>query len=180
MLYLHGGGLVAGDLDTHAIIAQCARALRGVPRDLAWNTACARSTRFPPRSTMLLRRHHTYCALTPPDFGIDAARLGICGDSAGGTLAAAACQAAAARGVRALALQLLLCPILDYSRAPAPGANSPAAIWSIRRPSITTCALRAPAVPIRPDPRLSPLRADRPPGVAAHAHPHRGIRSVAR
>ena len=50
------------------------------------------------------------------DYGIDAARLAICGDSAGGTLAAAACQAAARAQESPLALQVLICPILDYSR----------------------------------------------------------------
>jgi acetyl esterase len=53
------------------------------------------------------------------DFGIDAARLGICGDSAGATLAAATCQAAARDGGPRLVLQLLMCPILDYSRITA-------------------------------------------------------------
>jgi acetyl esterase/lipase len=53
------------------------------------------------------------------DFGIDLGRLGICGDSAGATLAAATCQAAARAGLPPLGLQLLLCPILDYSRVTA-------------------------------------------------------------
>jgi acetyl esterase/lipase len=50
------------------------------------------------------------------EFGVDAARIGICGDSAGATLAAATCQAAVRAGSPRLALQLLICPILDYSR----------------------------------------------------------------
>jgi acetyl esterase/lipase len=53
------------------------------------------------------------------DFGIDPKRLGICGDSAGATLAAATCQSAAQAGGPRLILQLLLCPILDYSRISA-------------------------------------------------------------
>jgi acetyl esterase len=50
---------------------------------------------------------------------VDPARLGVCGDSAGATLAAATCHAAARAGGPPLALQLLLCPILDYSRITA-------------------------------------------------------------
>ena len=53
------------------------------------------------------------------DFGVDAARLGVCGDSAGGTLAAAACHSLAHSAMPPMprpALQLLICPILDYSR----------------------------------------------------------------
>jgi acetyl esterase/lipase len=49
-------------------------------------------------------------------FGLDAARLGVCGDSAGGTLVAAACHALARSGGASLALQVLICPILDYAR----------------------------------------------------------------
>jgi len=56
-----------------------------------------------------------YISAHAAEFGIDAARLGICGDSAGATLAAATCQAAIQAGGPRLILQLLLCPILDYS-----------------------------------------------------------------
>src|ERR1700722_20118284 len=49
-------------------------------------------------------------------FGIHSARRSVCGDSAGATLTAAACHSLS-RAARWLpALQLLLCPILDYSR----------------------------------------------------------------
>lgn len=48
------------------------------------------------------------------DFGIDAARLGICGDSAGGTLAAITCERLPHLGAPRPALQLLLCSILDH------------------------------------------------------------------
>jgi acetyl esterase/lipase len=58
----------------------------------------------------------TQIGADPAGFGIDGARLGICGDSAGGALAAATCQAIVQAGSPRLALQLLICPILDYSR----------------------------------------------------------------
>ena len=49
----------------------------------------------------------------PKAFGIDPARLGVAGDSAGGTLAAVICRMARDAGGPAIAFQLLLCPILD-------------------------------------------------------------------
>jgi acetyl esterase/lipase len=47
------------------------------------------------------------------DFGIDERRLGVCGDSAGGTLAAVTCRSLAKS--QPIALQVLICPILDYA-----------------------------------------------------------------
>ena len=58
-----------------------------------------------------------YVGTHAAEFGIDVARLGICGDSAGGTLAAATCQALARTAGPRLKLQVLICPILDYSRS---------------------------------------------------------------
>jgi len=46
--------------------------------------------------------------------GIDARRLGVCGDSAGATLAAVVAQTLATERGPPLALQFLLCPIVDY------------------------------------------------------------------
>jgi acetyl esterase len=115
LIYFHGGGLVAGTLDTHDSIAR-ALANAGAVRVLSVDYRLAPEHRFPAalEDAMAAVR---YISLNASDFGIDAARLGICGDSAGATLAAATCQAAARAGGRPpLALQLLICPILDYSR----------------------------------------------------------------
>jgi acetyl esterase/lipase len=115
IVYFHGGGLIAGSIETHD----------GIARNLAHATACrlvsvgyrlAPEHRFPAglddaiaavRQVAAQAAHH----------GIDAARLIVCGDSAGATLAAAACAALARSGDLRPALQLLLCPILDHSRA---------------------------------------------------------------
>jgi acetyl esterase len=115
LIYFHGGGLVAGTLDTHDSIAR-ALANAGAVCVLSVDYRLAPEHRFPAalEDAMAAVR---YISLHASDFGIDAARLGICGDSAGATLAAATCQAAARAGGPPLALQLLICPILDYSRS---------------------------------------------------------------
>jgi acetyl esterase len=102
-------------LDTHDSIAR-ALANAGAVRVLSVDYRLAPEHRFPAalEDAMAAVR---YISLHASDFGIDAARLGICGDSAGATLAAATCQAAARAGGPPLALQLLICPILDYSRS---------------------------------------------------------------
>jgi acetyl esterase len=114
LIYFHGGGLVAGSLETHDGIA---RALShcGSVRVVSVDYRLAPEYRFP-ASLEDAKAALRYIGAHAEDFGIDAARLGICGDSAGATLAAATCQWAAQAGGPRLILQLLLCPILDYSR----------------------------------------------------------------
>jgi acetyl esterase/lipase len=109
--------LVAGSLDTHDCIAR-ALSSSGAVRVVSVEYRLAPEHRFPAalEDARAAARHISEHA---SDFGIDAARLGICGDSAGATLAAAACQAAARDGSPRLILQLLMCPILDYSRITA-------------------------------------------------------------
>lgn len=112
LVYFHGGGLVAGSLDTHD----------GIARSLANSSGCrlvsvdyrlAPEARFPAAvrdacaATAWIAGHASL-------LGIDAARLGVCGDSAGATLAAVVCQKLAQAGETAIALQFLLCPIMDY------------------------------------------------------------------
>jgi acetyl esterase len=115
LIYFHGGGLVAGTLDTHDAIAR-ALAHAGAVRVVSVDYRLAPEHPFPAalEDAMAAVR---YISRHASDFGIDAQRLGIGGDSAGATLATATCQAAARAGGPRLALQLLLCPILDYSRS---------------------------------------------------------------
>jgi acetyl esterase/lipase len=117
LIYFHGGGLVAGSLETHDGIGRALCHSGGV-RVLSVDYRLAPEHRFPAAvedAKAALRHISGHAA----EFGIDAARLGICGDSAGATLAAATCQAAIQAGGPPLILQLLLCPILDYSRITA-------------------------------------------------------------
>jgi len=117
LIYFHGGGLVAGSIATHDAIAR-ALAQESGARVVSVDYRLAPEARFPAAlqdAQAVVEYISQHCA----EFCIDAARLGICGDSAGATLAAATAQAAARDGHPKLALQLLLCPILDYSRRSA-------------------------------------------------------------
>jgi acetyl esterase len=115
LVYFHGGGLVAGSVATHDRIAR-ALTHAGGARVISVDYRLAPEHPFPAalQDAMAAVRFASDHAAA---LGIDAARLGICGDSAGATLAAATCQAAARAGSPRLALQLLICPILDYSRS---------------------------------------------------------------
>lgn len=117
LVYFHGGGLVAGSLETHDGIARALCDSGGV-RVVSVDYRLAPEYRFPAAledAQAALR----YVSGHAADFGIDPKRLGISGDSAGATLAAATCQSAIQAGGPPLLLQLLLCPILDYSRVTA-------------------------------------------------------------
>jgi len=115
LIYFHGGGMVAGTLDTHDSIARALAHAGGV-RVLSVDYRLAPEHPFPAALEDAMAAVG-YISRHAADFRIDAARLGICGDSAGATLATATCQAAARAGGPPLALQLLICPILDYSRS---------------------------------------------------------------
>jgi acetyl esterase/lipase len=113
MIYFHGGGLVAGSLDTHDIIARTL-ANAGAARVVSVGYRLAPEHRFPAAledASAAARHIGSHAA----QFGIDPKRLGICGDSAGATLAAATASSMAREGGPSFKLQLLLCPILDYS-----------------------------------------------------------------
>jgi acetyl esterase len=114
LIYFHGGGLVAGSVATHDGIAR-ALADAGAVRVVSVDYRLAPEAHFP-AALDDAKAAVEYIAAHCADIGVDPERLGICGDSAGATLVAATCQTLTRTGGPRLALQLLLCPILDYSR----------------------------------------------------------------
>jgi acetyl esterase len=113
LIYFHGGGMVAGSLDTHDSIAR-ALAHAGAVRVASVDYRLAPEHRYPAALHDAVAAVR-YIGEHAEEFAMDGAKLGVCGDSAGATLAAGACQAAARAGGPSLALQLLICPILDYA-----------------------------------------------------------------
>jgi acetyl esterase/lipase len=111
IVFFHGGGWVAGSLETHD----------GLCRRLCNETGCrliAVDYRLAPEHPFPYGLADAVTALkyitgNPKLFGIDPTRLGVAGDSAGGTIAASLCRIARDAGGPGIAFQLLLCPILD-------------------------------------------------------------------
>ena len=108
LLYLHGGGFTIGSIDTHDTLC----------RVLAQQSGAAVLTldyRLGPEHRFPTAVHDAWDALTwlagegARALGLDAARIAIGGDSAGGTLAAVASIQARDAGLP-LALQLLIYP----------------------------------------------------------------------
>jgi acetyl esterase len=158
LVYFHGGGLVAGSVQTHDSIAR-ALANSGGCRVVSVEYRLAPEHPFPAALEDALAAV-TQIGAQAAQFGIDPARLGICGDSAGATLAAVTTQAIARIGTPRLALQLLICPILDYSRSTS-SRRELAKGYLIDQGTLEHDLLHyAPAGTDPADPRISPLRAD--------------------
>jgi acetyl esterase/lipase len=158
LIYFHGGGLVAGTLDTHDSIARALAHAGGV-RVVSVDYRLAPEHPFPAALEDALAAVR-YIAKHARDFGIDAARLGICGDSAGATLATATCQAAARAGGPPLALQLLICPILDYSRS-TPSKRELSSGYLVDQATLDHDLMHyAPEGADPANPRISPLLAE--------------------
>jgi len=116
VVYFHGGGFTIGDLDTHDVpcrtlanFARCAV--------LAVDYRLGPEHRFPAAFEDAVAAVR-WTAAHAADLALDAARIAVAGDSAGGNLAAGAALALRGEGPR-IALQVLLYPGLDM-RGSAP------------------------------------------------------------
>ncbi|HEX9405203.1 MAG TPA: alpha/beta hydrolase [Steroidobacteraceae bacterium] len=158
LIYFHGGGLVAGTVATHDPIGR-ALANSGACRVVSVDYRLAPEHPFPAAlddALAALRHIGAHAA----EYGINGMRLGICGDSAGGTLAAATAQTAARIGSPRLALQLLICPILDYSRS-TDSKRDLASGYLVDQATLDHDLLHyAPPGTDPANPRISPLRAE--------------------
>jgi acetyl esterase len=123
LLHFHGGGWVICDLDTHD----------GVCRSLANAAGCAVVSvdyRLAPEHPYPAALEDCCAALdhvhrNAAELRLDASRLGVIGDSAGGNLAAAVALKARDAGGPALRVQILTYPALDPDCAhPSMGENA--------------------------------------------------------
>jgi len=120
LLFIHGGGFVLGDLDTHDEMA----------RILAANTGCvtvAVDYRLAPEHPFPAAVDDCFAALNwaatnAQELGADASRIAVVGDSAGGNLAAVMALKAREEGGPALCGQVLIYPAVDLTAPmlPAP------------------------------------------------------------
>lgn len=111
LLFVHGGGWVQGDLDTHdGLCGQLA--LEAGIRVIALDYRLAPEHKFPAAPDDCLA---AYCALRndPQTYGVDPARLAVGGDSAGGNLTAALMHDLQARNLPLPRAQVLIYPAVD-------------------------------------------------------------------
>ena len=156
-VFFHGGGMVAGSIETHD----------GVCAALAQSTGCrlisigyrlAPEHKFPAavEDAIAATKWVSQCAST---LGIDATKLVVGGDSAGATLGAVVCQHARQNAGPAILLQCLICPVLDCDE-PSPSRQAFAENHLIDKATIDAdLADYLPGNADLADPRISPLRA---------------------
>ncbi|MCU1395352.1 MAG: esterase [Ilumatobacteraceae bacterium] len=155
LIYLHGGGWVIGDLDSHDNVCR-AIANRSGHAVLSIDYRLAPEHPFPAAlddSITATRWAHTHAS----DLGCDPARLAIGGDSAGGNLSAVVANLA----VVPLRFQLLVYPVTD-ARCDAPSYVENGEGYFLTAASMQWFIghyLSGDASALD-DPRLSPLRAD--------------------
>jgi acetyl esterase len=111
LVYLHGGGLVMGTNHSFEPLARALAAASGA-------TVVAVEYRLAPESPPPAQFDDAYAATVwvsgnAERLGVDADRLAVVGDSAGGSLAAGVALAARDRGGPAICAQVLLYPGLD-------------------------------------------------------------------
>jgi acetyl esterase len=111
IVYYHGGGMVAGDLDTHDQPCRLLARSSGA-RVLSVDYRLAPEHPFPAPVDDALAAFRDAVARAE-ELGADPARIAVAGDSAGGHLAAVTARQAAAGGGPAPAFQLLIYPVTD-------------------------------------------------------------------
>jgi acetyl esterase len=113
LIYFHGGGFVVGDLDTHDGICRLF-ANEGGFRVIAVDYRMAPENKWPAPmddAETALR----WIAENAPSLGVDAGRIAVGGDSAGGLISACLAQAMREKGGVAIAYQLLMFPSTDLA-----------------------------------------------------------------
>lgn len=115
VLYFHGGGHVLGNLDTHDVVARnlCGGSDAVV---VSVDYRMGPEQRFPAAVEDAWAAYRWLVA-TARALGADPARIAVCGDSAGGNLAAVLALLARDAGETAIRLQALIYPVADYGLA---------------------------------------------------------------
>ena len=157
LVYLHGGGWVIGDLESHDNV--CRTLARDVPCVVvSVDYRLAPEHRFPcaPEDCWAAAKH---VAGHARDFGIDPVRLAVGGDSAGGNLSAVVTLLARDRGGPRLAFQVLVYPVTDAAMD-TPSYRENADGYLLTRDGMAWFWNHyAPGAAEREDPRASPLLA---------------------
>jgi len=158
LIFLHGGGWVFGDLDSHDHVCR-ALAHEAAMVVLSVDYRLAPENPFPAAvdDCMAVLRWVTANA---EGIGGDPARIAVGGDSAGGNLSAVTALQARGDDEAAVAFQLLVYPSTDFE-ADTPSLHENADGYLLTQAAIEHFAgLYVPAGTDRRDPRISPIYGD--------------------
>jgi acetyl esterase/lipase len=163
LVFFHGGGFMYGDLESHDAACRFLAERSGV-RVLAVDYRLGPEHRFPAAHDDADAAYR-WVLDHAGDLGADQARLAVGGDSAGGNLAAAVALDAAREGLP-LAHQLLVYPATDASRAGGSVDLFTEGFYLTRGFIDLADRTYLSDEVDRLDPRMSPLRAEIPAGLA--------------
>lgn len=159
LLYLHGGGWVQGDLDTHDGLCGKMAAWAGI-RVISYEYRLAPEHKFPAGLDDVLACYRALVA-TPERWGTDIVRLAIGGDSAGANLAAALLHDVQETDLPKPAAQVLIYPAVDTRmNSRSMQALKDAYVLPVERIN-WYLDLYLPEGQDRADPRVAPLFSDR-------------------
>jgi len=158
LVFLHGGGWVVGDLDTHDALCRALAADAGL-RVLSVDYRLAPEAPAPTAAEDAIAAF-SWAVEHAEDLGVDPALIAIGGDSAGGNLAAVVAQQTVTRDLPRPALQVLLYPAVDLVGR-RPSRDLFADDFLLTEEDILWYREHyTPDPAIRPDPIVSPLLAD--------------------
>jgi acetyl esterase len=157
LVYLHGGGWVLGSLETHdGTCRALAAAVPCVVVSVDYRLAPEHPFPAAPEDAWAAVAH---VAAHAADFGADAARLAVGGDSAGGNLSAVVALMARDRGGPRLVHQLLVYPVTDAAMDTASMRENAEGYFLTRDAMAWFWSHYVPSVAARAHPYASPLRA---------------------
>ena len=158
IVFFHGGGFILGDLDTHDGLCRILAAQSGA-RVIAVDYRLAPEHKFPAAAEDAFAAV-CWIEKNAADLGIDANRIAVAGDSAGGNLAAVVCQRAKEEGGPKIAAQLLMFPMTQFGGMFA-SLRKFATDYFLEKQTIDWFySIYLPPGTDPNDPRLSPLMAD--------------------
>jgi acetyl esterase len=112
VVFFHGGGWVIGSIESHdATVKSLAKASGMVFVSVDYRLAPEYKFPTPPEDCFAATK---WVVDNAAELGVDASRLAVAGDSAGGNLAAAVALMARERGGPAIKFQLLIYPCTDF------------------------------------------------------------------
>ena len=158
LVFFHGGGWAVGDLDSHDHLCRHL-AFAGDALVLSIDYRLAPEHRFPAPLDDCIAAFDWALAQAAM-LGIDASRIAVGGDSAGGNLAAALTLAVRDRGGPQPAFQLLIYPAVDFTAENASMRDNATGYLLTRSAMEMFADLYLGERALRRDPRASPLLAE--------------------